>query len=66
MSSYNYSYFVSDFAKRTIANLEMIERIKREGIAEFAEKPFEASEKIFEVTQLLNSFFALLIVPHDR
>ena len=45
--------FVSDFAERTLANLEKIEK----------EKPDDAK---YEVTQLVNSFLGLIVFPKER
>ena len=53
MGCYNYTHFVEDFAKRTLDNLAIIE-----------ESPINADRN--EVTQLINSFLGLLVVPNER
>lgn len=50
MSAYNIEYFLEDFAKRTIKNLEYIEKEYPQG-------------ELFEVTQLINSLLGLIIIP---
>ena len=57
MSGYNMEYFISDFAMRTKANLEMIN--------EKAELPLQ-SGKVYEVTQLINSFLGLVVLPNEK
>lgn len=51
MGLYNYEYFISDFAKRTMENYKLI-----------SENP----NSRYEVTQLINSLFGLLIVPNEK
>ena len=50
MSVYDYGHFISDFAKRTKINLEIV----------------EDSKYGYEVTQLINSLFGLLILPYEK
>ena len=57
MSGYNMEYFISDFAMRTKINLEIIN--------EKAESSFQ-SEKVYEVTQLINSFLGLVVLPNEK
>lgn len=52
----DYENLVSDFAQRTKANLELVDREARRG------KPGTA----FEVTQLVNSMLGLLVFPQQR
>lgn len=53
MSCYNYTHFIKEFADRTTENLQIIE---------------SSGEKRDrkEVTQLINSFLGLLVVPSER
>lgn len=53
MSCYNYTHFVKEFADRTQENLQIIES--------FMHKPESR-----EITQLINSFLGLLVVPSER
>lgn len=46
--------FIVDFARRTRANLEFIERAGKDGAS------------VFEVTQLANSLLGLLVFPKER
>lgn len=57
MSGYNIEYFIADFAKRTLCNLEVIEQIKKGHIAPI--------KKVYEVTQLINSMFGLIVVTYE-
>ena len=54
MSEYNYENFVKCFIERTKANSEIIN------------KHAEKDEKSYEITQLINSLFGLLIVPLEK
>ena len=53
MSCYNYTHFIKEFADRTTENLQIIE---------------SSGEKHDrkEITQLINSFLGLLVVPSER
>lgn len=52
---------VEEFAKRTIANLNTVEKLAA------ARKPQEIKDHgPYEVTQLLNSCLGLLVFPHER
>lgn len=53
MSGYNYTHLVKEFADRTIDNLRIIEN-------------HNCDAKPKEVTQLINSFLGLLVVPSER
>lgn len=55
MSGYNYDHFIKCFAERTLKNYERISLIKNSG-----------SVEVYEVTQLINSLFGLLIVPFEK
>ena len=57
MSGYNMEYFISDFAKRTKMNLEIINEI--------AASSFQG-RKAYEVTQLINSFLGLVVLPNEK
>lgn len=60
MSGYEQGKHVYEIAKRTISNLEIIERIAKN------ERNLPESQKTaFEVTQLINSFVGLLIAPQS-
>lgn len=51
----NYSDLLSDFAKRTLSNLNLVKRAADAG------KP-----EAFEVTQLWNSLLGLIVAPRER
>ena len=53
MGCYNYTHFIRDFAERTTENLHIIEG-------------FGKDHDRKEVTQLINSFLGLLVVPSER
>lgn len=55
MGAYNYENFINDFARRTKKNYEKI-------LYRYEEE--EANR--YEVTQLINSLFGLLIVPNEK
>lgn len=57
MSGYNIDYFIADFSKRTLSNLKVIEQLKAESI--------QTTNEIFEVTQLINSLFGLIVVTYE-
>ena len=50
----NYGDVVRDFARRTRANLEAIDRLKSQG------------HEVYETTQLINSMLGLLVFPQQR
>ncbi len=52
----NYEELVSDFAQRTKANLDLVEKHAASGAPHIA----------FEVTQLVNSMLGLLVFPQQR
>lgn len=62
MSFYDTNDFVYSFAKRTLMNLEFIEQNVESQKARGVPIP---EIKIFEVTQLVNSFLGLLILPKE-
>lgn len=51
-------YFISDFAERTKANLETIKKISRGDYPEL--------NNVYEVTQLINSFLGLVVLPNEK
>lgn len=53
MSGYNYTHLVKEFADRTVDNLRIIKNAHPE-------------DRPREVTQLINSFLGLLVVPSER
>lgn len=58
MSSYDMESFIKDFAERTTKNLDVINYL--------AESPYNKDGKrVFEVTQLINSFLGLIILPNE-
>lgn len=59
MSGYNMEYFISDFAKRTKENMDVIN-----DLAESKSK--EDDKGVFEVTQRINSLLGLVIFPNER
>jgi hypothetical protein len=50
-------YFISDFAERTKTNLEIINEIAASSFRD---------RKAFEVTQLINSFLGLVVLPNEK
>lgn len=54
MGEYNRKLFIRSFAERTLDNLKEIYRIHQNG-----------ARDVYEVTQLINSLFGLLIVPFE-
>lgn len=63
MSAYSTDDYEFSFAERTIKNLEKIQQIVRE--EKQAGKTDTNIEDAFEVTQLINSFVGLLIIPRQ-
>jgi len=59
MGYYSRQKLVQEFARRTIKNLETIERLAAERLK--SEEP-----EVFEVTQLLNSCLGLLVFPEQK
>ncbi len=49
-----YAEFTSDFATRTLENLNYIEKAEKNG------------ENTYEVTQLINSFLGLIVFPQEQ
>ena len=56
MSAYDYEHFVNDFIYRTQANLNTIDKMVNSN----------KDSEVYEITQLMNSLFGLLIVPFER
>lgn len=55
MGAYNYEHFISDFVYRTRKNhMKILQRYE------------EHESQRYEVTQLINSLFGLLIVPNEK
>lgn len=55
-----YEEFVSDFAKRTKANYELVKSLAA------GEKERDSHSTVFEVTQLVNSLLGLLVFPQQE
>lgn len=81
MSEYDMNSFISDFAKRTKENLKMINILAEKEKQYYLEMinleeknhykvlgktdPYKET-RIFEVTQLINSFLGLIILPNEK
>ena len=64
MSAYSTSDYEFSFAQRTIVNLEFIQkRVEEERKSGLTDKEITDA---FEVTQLINSFVGLLIIPREK
>ena len=59
MSGYIFQEFVKDFADRTRQNMAVIDAIYNE----HSEDP---EKKVYEVTQVINSLFGMIIVPYEK
>ena len=55
MSGYNHERFINSFIERTQQNYKVITELNRENQTE-----------VYEVTQLVNSLFGLLIIPYEK
>lgn len=64
MSFYNTDEYEFSFAQRTIKNLEFIQKRVEEEKAQG--KKDQEIQDAFEVTQLINSFIGLLIIPRQK
>ena len=64
MSAYSTDDYEFSFAERTVKNLEKIQQIVRE--EKQAGKTDKDIKDAFEVTQLINSFVGLLIIPRQK
>ncbi len=64
MSAYNTNDYEFNFAKRTIKNLELVQKRVAEQKAKGCKD--EDITDAFEVTQLINSFVGLLIIPRQK
>lgn len=64
MSAYDTADYEFSFAKRTLKNLEFIK--KRVAEEKASGKSDDEITDAFEVTQLINSFVGLLIIPRER
>ncbi len=53
MTKYNEQDFLSDFINRTLTNLTYIQQAEKQG------------QEVYEVTQLVNSFLGLIILPQQ-
>lgn len=59
MSGYIFQEFVKDFSGRTRQNLKVIEAI-------YNEHGDEPAKKVYEVTQMINCLFGMVIVPYEK
>ena len=57
MSGYNMEHFIGDFAGRTKTNLDIIN--------DLANAPAR-NQEVYEVTQLINSFLGLIVLPNEK
>lgn len=63
-TAYGYHSFEAEFAKRTLANLDFIEKeVDRRHAMNIEDKDIH---DVFEVTQLINSFVGMLILPKEK
>lgn len=77
MAGFSYTKLASDFAKRTMCNLEAIDRLHSinnsrknafllESMLSIEGKCLLTSKDVYEVTQLINSLFGLVILPNEK
>lgn len=59
MSGYNFQEFVKDFSYRTKQNMNIIDAI-------YQEHSDDLNKKVYEVTQVINSLFGMIIVPYEK
>ncbi|MDO5132117.1 MAG: HEPN family nuclease [Eubacteriales bacterium] len=59
MSGYIFQEFVRDFSSRTRQNMNVIDSI-------YTEHSDEPEKKVYEVTQVINSLFGMIIVPFEK
>ena len=65
MAGYDYAKFVSDFGNRTLENCRMINAARSNDISNKVEE-IDINHKHYEVTQLINSMFGMIIVPYEK
>lgn len=69
MSSYDYNGFVRSFSDRTNKNLKLIEYVKQGKlkicVSQKSKRLIPVKMDTYEVTQLINSLFGLLVVPQE-
>ena len=59
MSGYIFQGFVKDFSGRTRQNMKVIDAI-------YDEHSDDPDKKVYEVTQVINSLFGMVIVPYEK
>ena len=59
MSSYIYHEFIKDFSGRTRQNMNVIDAI-------YNEHSPDPDKTVYEVTQMINSLFGMIIVPYEK
>ncbi len=59
MSGYIFQEFVKDFSGRTRQNMNVIDAI-------YGEHSDDPDKKVYEVTQMINSLFGMIIVPYEK
>ena len=59
MGGYIFQEFVSDFSGRTKQNIRVIDSI-------YNEHDDNPDKKVYEVTQLINSLFGMIILPYEK
>ncbi len=59
MSGYIFQEFVKDFSGRTRQNMSVIDAI-------YDKHSDNPDEKVYEVTQVINSLFSMIIVPYEK
>lgn len=59
MSGYIFQEFVKDFSGRTRQNMRVIDAI-------YDEHSDDPEKKVYEVTQVINSLFGMIIVPYEK
>lgn len=64
VSGYNIEYFLEDFAKRTMENLEIIEYYSSKRWMDIQGELLK-EKKAYEVTQLINSLLGLVLIPME-
>ena len=64
VSGYNIEYFLEDYAKRTMENLEIIEYYSSKRWMNIQGELLK-EKKAYEVTQLINSLLGLVLIPME-
>lgn len=65
MSGYIFQQFVRDFSGRTRQNMNVIDAIYRKQ-SDDPNKKVEPDKMVYEVTQVINSLFGMIIVPFEK